>query len=113
MRPTTAVSDRRLDERRGGGYVASEVLIRDADRMLKSCGVERSGGWINRAVRDYQRTVIHGVTFAQFLVNRIELNAQQRAIIAANDDLRYLLEYADPTGETAIRNVARAQRRAS
>jgi len=102
-----APSIRREHESRGGGSATPESLTRDAHRLLDACGVARSPKWVQRVVRDYCSASASGLPFGMYLTNRVELNAQQRQAILDRSDLRYLLEYADPTGETATRNVLR------
>lgn len=87
-----------------------ETLLRDAARLMAAFGVSRSHAWTRQVVRDYSRAAIHGYPFGQYLVARLELNAQQRAELEARQELRYLLSYADPVGETAARNVDRRTR---
>lgn len=86
-------------------------LARDARLLLDACGVERGANWISRTVRDYLDAPVAGIPFGMYLVARIELNAVQRRHLAERADLRYLLTYADPTGETAVRNIEREARR--
>jgi hypothetical protein len=99
-------SSRRFHERRGSG--TAEVLLRDASRLLSACGVHRSGSWILRTVSDYCERVEHtGYPFGPWLVARIQLNSQERVRAMNDPEVRYCLEYSDPTGETAVRNVMR------
>ena len=81
-------------------------LQRDARTLLEACGVDRGGNWVSRTVRDYLAAPVK-VPFGLFLAARVELSAEQRRRLAEREDLRYLLSYADPTGETAMRNVMR------
>lgn len=87
-----------------------EILLRDATRLMASCGILRAPSWIRRIVRDYLRSPIRGLLFGDYLAARLQLNAQQRRELEAQSELRYVLDYADPTGETAIRHVMAAQR---
>lgn len=106
MRPTAAPSIRRFHERRDSESATPETLIRDADRLLGACGIERAGSWILRTVRDYtSRIGATGYPFGAYLLNRVELNSEQRRVALANSELASFLNYADPTGETAVRNV--------
>ena len=102
-----APSIRRDHVRRDSGSATPESLTRDAHRLLDACGIARSPKWIQRVVRDYCSASASGLPFGMYLTNRVELNAQQRQVVLDRDDLRYLLEYVDPTGETAVRNVLR------
>lgn len=107
MTMVEAPSIRRFHERRDEQSVTPETLLRDASRLLEACGIVRSGAWMNRTVRDYMSARVEGLPFGTFLAARVEMNAHQRRILAERADLRYLLTYADPTGETAVRNVMR------
>lgn len=60
-------------------------------------------------VRDYLRLSVDGFPFGAYLTNRVQLNAQQRRAIQADPRLRYVLQYADPVGESAVRNVMRGR----
>jgi len=85
-----------------------ECLARDAEHLLVRCGVARSRAWVSRIVRDYASSIAGtGFPFGAYLLNRVELNAEQRRTAMNDPEVAYLLEYADPTGETAVRNVLR------
>lgn len=84
-----------------------DSLIKDAHILLGACGVVRSPAWVARTVRNYLASPITEMPFGIFLFARVELNAVQRRKVAERADLRYLLTYADPTGETAVRNLMR------
>ena len=105
MRPTATLSIRRVHERRDSESVTPETLNRDAHRLLAACGVERAASWVKRTVRDYLSGISAGYPFGAYLMNRVELNAEQRRMALTNSELACLLNYADPTGETAVRNV--------
>ena len=104
MTVVMAPSIRRNHERR-------ESLIRDAHLLMDACGVVRSPSWISRTVRDYEASQFVGLPFGMFLAGRLELNERNRRMLAEHADLRYLMSYADPTGETAARNVDRERGR--
>lgn len=107
--PEQATTDiRRKDERRD----TTEALLRDAALLLNVAGIERSPSWLSRTVRAYVAAPIEGLPFGLFLAAKVQMNAVQRRRVAEHADTRYLLSYADPTGETAIRNVMREQSRA-
>lgn len=82
-----------------------ETLTRDAGALMAATGVERSRAWTSRTVRDYLSARGDAMPFGVFLAARLELNTVQRRRLAERADLRYLLTYADPTGETATRNL--------
>ena len=109
LTPTTVLSIRREYKSRDSGTVTPERLIRDAMRLLQRCGIARSPKWAQRVVRDYiYRIAGTGFPFGAYLLNRVEMNAEQRRAAMNDPELACLLEYADPTGETAVRNVTRA-----
>ena len=98
--------------RRDSESATPEVLTRDAHRLLAACGVERGANWVSRTVRDYLSSITGtGFPFGAYLLNRVELNAMQRRVALANSELACFLAYADPTGETAVRNVLRGASR--
>jgi hypothetical protein len=105
MTATIEPSNRRNHERRDGQ--PADALIRDAALVLDAVGVHRSVSWLSRTVRDFLAPRAAEVPFGLFLAARMEMNAAQRRRLAERADLRYLLTYADPTGEQASRRVAR------
>lgn len=90
--------------------VSPESLIRGAHALLESAGVHRSANWVTKTVRAYLRSPAAGLPFGQVLAAELELSSKQRAAMQARSELRYVLEYADPTGETAVRRVLACQR---
>ena len=107
MTVTTTTGIRRNHERRGD---TAEMLIREAQQILYAAGVHRSASWVARTVRQYVSHVSgKGFPFGVYLVNRVQLNAEQRLAIRSRPDLAYVLDYADPTGETAVRNVMKGR----
>lgn len=112
MRPTTDLIHPANHVRRDSDSATPEVLSRDAYRLLAKCGIERSRQWVSRTVRDYASSIAGtGFPFGAYLLNRVELNAEQRRAAMTHSETAYLLEYADPTGETAVRNVLTGARR--
>ena len=108
LTPTTVLSIRRSTSAETVSQPCPEVFARDADRLLAACGVYRSRAWISRVVRDYMSSIAGaGFPFGAYLLNRVELNAEQRRAALNDPEVAYLLEYADPTGEAAVRNVLR------
>lgn len=111
MRPTATLSKRPEHESRNSESATPETLIRDAHRLLAACGVERGPKWVSSTVRQYLHRVSgNGFPFGAYLLNQVELNAEQRRAVLTHSELRYLLDYRDPTGEEAIRNVRGAQK---
>jgi len=82
-------------------------LLSAATYFLRAAGVEKSKSWVSRTVEAYRAMPVEGIPLGVFLAARVEMNAQQRRRIAERADLRYLLSYSDPTGETAVRNIMR------
>ena len=79
--------------------------------LLDACGVVRSRAWLSRTVRDFLSShLAEQMPFGLFLVSRLELNHSQRRALAECADVRYLLNYRDPTGETTARNVDRERK---
>ena len=95
--------------RRNTNADTAETLTRDAGALMAASGVERSRGWISRTVRAYLDAPVEGMPFGIFLAARLQLNRAQMRLLAERADLRYLLTDADPTGETATRNVMKEQ----
>jgi hypothetical protein len=110
MRPTATLNIRRNTSAETEGQPRPEGLSREAGRLLAACGVERSRAWVSRIVRDYLFSISTGYPFGAYLLNRVELNTEQRRTALANSELASFLNYADPTGETAVRNVMRGTR---
>ena len=79
-----------------GGNTSAE-----AQRVLLAAGIHKSPSWVARTVRQYPG----GLPFGVWLLVMAAANGEQSARVRERADLRYLLEYADPTGETAVRNV--------
>ena len=86
----------------------TDLLVRDAGRLLDACGVTRSRQWISRTVRAYLDAPAQEQPFGLYLAARVEMNNDQRQLLAECEDLRYVLTYADPTGQTAMSRVMRA-----
>jgi hypothetical protein len=102
MTDMATISIRRNHVRR---EVTAETLIRDAHLLLDTAGVVRGHNWVARTVREYVASDWRALPFGMFLAAKVELNEAQRRVLAERADLRYLMTYADPTGETAVRHV--------
>lgn len=79
--------------------------------VLVDAGLSRTESWVHRVSRDYARLAFSGMPIGMFIATRLSLNSIERRRVAERADLRYLLSYADPTGETAVRNVMRERER--
>ena len=89
-----------------GGSTSAETLIKHAHRLLANCGIQMSPSKVSRLVRTFKHRVEgNGFPFEAFLVNSVELTAQQRRQALADPDIARVIAYADPTGETAVNNV--------
>lgn len=84
---------------------SAETLDRDAHALMTACGIARSRSWVSRTVRTYLRSPLRGLPFGDYLAARLQLSAQQRADMLARSEFARVISYADPTGETAVRNV--------
>ncbi|MHC9292492.1 hypothetical protein ACRCUN_08475 [Mycobacterium sp. LTG2003] len=95
-----------------GGSTSAEALVTHAHKLLANCGVSISPSKVSRMVREYKRRVEkNGFPFEAFLVNTVQLTAEQRRQMLANPDIARVISYSDPTGETAANNVDRGTRR--
>ncbi|WP_153395791.1 hypothetical protein [Ornithinicoccus halotolerans] len=56
-------------------------------------------------VRFSERVERNNFNFFDFLANAVQLHADQRRRALADPDVQRVITYADPTGETAVRNV--------
>jgi hypothetical protein len=95
-----------------GGEV--QRLKAAAGTILRNCGFEYGPNRINRLVTTFVgRAERNGFAFFDFLANAVRLTAEQRRRALADPDVSRVISYADPTGETAVRNIAREARCAS
>ena len=86
----------------------AENLKAEARRLLDACGVPATPNWVNRVVVRYLQSVAPtGFPFGPWLVAQVELTREQRVAALNDPEVRYCLDYSDPTGETAVRNVMR------
>jgi hypothetical protein len=91
-----------------GGTTSAETLIKHAQKLLANCGIQMSASKISRLVRTFQHRVErNGFPFEAFLINSVQLTAEQRRQALANPDIAPVIAYADPTGEAAVNNVMR------
>lgn len=59
-------------------------------------------------MREYKHRVEqNGFPFEAFLVNTVQLTAEQRAKARLNPEIARVISYADKTGEDAVTNVVR------
>jgi len=93
-----------------GGSPSPGEMVNHAHKLLANCGVSMSPSKVSRLVREFKHRVEqNGFPFEAFLVNTVQLTADQRRRLAANPDIAKAISYADPTGETAVNNVVGAR----
>lgn len=86
----------------------TERLINDAHVILDGVGYPMGPNKVSRLVRRYQTTVArNGWTLFDFISSAIQLDAEQRRRAMLHPDIARVIAYADPTGESAVRNVMR------
>ncbi len=91
-----------------GGSTSTETRVNAAHLILDNAGVRMSPSKVSKIVRDYERNVAaNGFDFFHFLANAVQLSAEQQRAALSNPDVAKAISYADPTGETAVRNVLR------
>ena len=84
-------------------------LMAAAHVVLDNCGLALSPSKVRRLVQTFERRVErNGFSFLDFLANAVQLTAEQRRRAVADPDVCRAIAYADPTGETAVRNVMKA-----
>lgn len=114
MSTPTVLSIRRntCAEANQGQTASVETLTRDAGAVLNACGVELSRQRISTLVRRYKGGIEgRGFAFVDYLLNAVQLTAEQRRNALRHPAIARVIAYADPTGETAVNNVMRADRR--
>lgn len=97
-------------EARGQGRPRSvEQLTCETGEALARFGVSWSRSKVSRVVRTYVHQLApNGFPFDRYVLNLVTVHVQRRAELAAT--LNALRPgYADPTGETAARNVDRSR----
>lgn len=93
------------DRDQGQSVPTVEQLIRETHAAIERAGVRLSPSKVTRTCRDYLNLVSgKGIGFGDFLANVVSLDAAERRVF---DEVYYRLTHADPTGETAVRNVIR------
>lgn len=95
-----------------GGSTCAEELIRHARIVLDNCGHPMGQNQLSRLVRTFQsRVERNGFAFFDFLATSVQMNERQRWQALNDPDVRRAIAYADPTGDTAVRNVMAEARR--
>lgn len=89
---------------------ASEADLKHLARVIcVDCGIAMGVNKINHLVVRFKRTMPTGSawTFFLFLTNELKLSEDRRRALLLQPDIYRRIAYADPTGETAARNVDR------
>ena len=87
----------------------AEHLIRVAEVIVNNCGASWGHSKLSRVVRRYvYENDGHGMSFFYYLAHMLRLNAERQRELLNRPDVARAISYADPTGETAVRNVMRA-----
>lgn len=95
----------------GGTMSAEERYLRIAHATLDASGYALGRSKVRRLVREFtSRVESNGFAFFDFFANALLLDADQRRRALLNPDVAMTIAYADPTGETAVRNVMRRSR---
>lgn len=88
-----------------GDYETREQLLRLAHAVVEATGMTVGQGHLRKLVLRYRHQVDRDRWgFVDYLSNALVLTAQQRLAVTADSRV---IEYADPTGEAAVRNVMR------
>jgi hypothetical protein len=82
-------------------------LITAAHTVLTNCGYPMGASKVGRLVRKFERDP-GGRDFGGFIASHVVAAGKRRAVLA--DELRKVVSYADPTGETAVHHVLRGRR---
>ena len=86
----------------------TERLIRIAWTVLKNTGYPMGGSKVRRLVRTFEARVAgNGWSFFDYFANSIQLDAEHRRQLLNRPEVRRVISYADPTGETAVNRVMR------
>lgn len=90
----------------------ADELVRHAHALLANCGVTMGASKVSRLVREFRaRVEQNGFSFEEFIVNSVQLTAEQRRRALSDPQIARVIAYADPTGETAVNRVVRETRR--
>lgn len=107
--PAPHIRSNHEDRDRVRSVPAVEPLLRETHAVLANCSVRMSPSKVTRLCRDYVNIVAaRGVPFGAYLANAVAMTADESRQF---DEAYYRLTYADPTGETAVRNVRGVIRR--
>ena len=101
-----ADADIRRDHERRAPDPGVDDLIAQVHRVFVNAGIAASWSKVRRLVRAWPGG--QQQSFVDYLAGAVaESDARRQRV---TDDLRWLFEYCDPTGEEAVANVLRRQR---
>ncbi len=106
----TAISNRLQHGGRDGDQARPDkaALIRETHAVFARFGVRVSHDRVTKLVGTYIRRVhANGYAFADYIAAQVAVSEVQRQVVS--DELRKVVSYADPTGETAVANVVRVR----
>lgn len=83
--PPAVGVNQEVPQQEGSAYLSTRTLVREARKFADSRGYDIQGARLRRLVRQYVRSGRADIDFRTWFI-----------------------AYADPTGETAVRNVMRA-----
>lgn len=83
----------------------TDRLIRDTHALLSRAGIPAGRSKVSRVVRAWSGPLAVTPAFVDYLARRLAMTTRQRA--AVSEEHRRVVGYADPTGESAVRNVMR------
>ncbi len=93
----------------GSATPTKNELITAARVILDNCGITFSNSRIYRLVIDFKAKypMASGLLFFQWLASKVQMSQEQQRNALRNPDITRAISYADPTGETAVKNVMR------
>lgn len=101
---TTCATSTQIRRNESAEPIKAGRLAGQTYAVLSQLGVSMSPSKVARLVHRYQYRVAHtDYPFADRIANSVTLATDQRRVMA--DELTRVAGYADPTGETAVRNV--------
>jgi hypothetical protein len=84
----------------------TQQRINAVHAVLDNCGYIMSPSKVSRMVRQFEHQAErNGWNLLDFLANKVALTEEQRRQVLADPDVALVISYADPTGESAVRNV--------
>lgn len=109
MRPAT--SDSCTESSTYSGRAGTDTAT--VHKLLLDSGIQCSNRKVARIVRNYNVACARGSRRSLYdhLVYTLCMDVEQRRRVREHPDYMVVIAYADPTGEAAVHNVLRQQRR--